>query len=162
MSSLIFSHANALEKLEAMLMVDSATQEGVGPILSWHGVFLALIISSAVIFLLRPTSSSTSTQLNSNEQQTRTEADDLSVDGDDKSSDLSPTMNESIKFVDITASSHGVENIRNDVNVDDNDFIIMPNGSKVRNPKKCGNCGTTENLKKCIKCMSEAYCSKGK
>ena len=143
-----------------MLMVDSATQEGVGPILSWHGVLLALIISSAVLFLLRPTSSST--QLNSNEQQTRTEADDLSVDGDDKSSDLSPTMNESIKFVDITASSHGVEHIRNDVNVDDNDFIIMPNGSKVRNPKKCGNCGTTENLKKCIKCMSEAYCSKGK
>lgn len=143
-----------------MLMVDSATQEGVGPI-PWHGLFLALIISSAVIFLLRPTSSST--QLNSNEQQTRTEADDLSVDGGDKSSDLSPTMNdESIKFVDITASSHGVEHIRNDVNVDDNDFIIMPNGSKARNPKKCGNCGTTENLKKCIKCMSEAYCSKGK
>jgi len=150
--------AKAFLEAEAMLMVDSALQEGVGPI-PWHGVFLALIIASAVILLLRPTSPST--QLNSNEQL-RTEADDLSVDGDDKSSDLSPTMNESIKFVDITASSHGVEHIRNDVNVDDNDFIIMPNGSKVRNPKKCGNCGTTENLKKCIKCMSEAYCSKGK
>ncbi len=42
----------------------------------------------------------------------------------------------------------------------DDDMITLPNGSKFKNPKKCGNCGATENLKKC-KCLAEAYCSRG-
>mmetsp|Transcript_15165 Transcript_15165/g.21537 ORF Transcript_15165/g.21537 Transcript_15165/m.21537 type:complete len:409 (-) Transcript_15165:215-1441(-) len=42
----------------------------------------------------------------------------------------------------------------------DDDMTTLPNGSKVRNPKKCGNCGATENLRKCNKCMAEAYCSR--
>lgn len=45
----------------------------------------------------------------------------------------------------------------------DDDMVMMPNGrGKVRNPKECGNCGATEDLKKCTKCMSAAYCSRGK
>ena len=45
---------------------------------------------------------------------------------------------------------------------DDDDMITLPNGNKVRNATKCGNCGATgDDLKKCNKCHAEAYCSRG-
>ena len=34
---------------------------------------------------------------------------------------------------------------------DDDEFVIHENGSKTRVPKKCGGCGSTENLKSCAK-----------
>ena len=44
----------------------------------------------------------------------------------------------------------------------DDDMITLPNGNKVRNATKCGNCGAGDDLKKCNKCHAEAYCSRGK